>query len=100
MTIADTCWNYNTPKIFIYSIIRCSRTTADIDYINRKIRKLCINYNYEFISNMQINKWDLWRDGILLQESGKILVVNIFINSVNNILSKIQSKSSGGQHSV
>ena len=49
---------------------------------------------------MQINKWDLWRDGILLQESGKILVVNIFINSVNNILSKIQSKSSGGQHSV
>ena len=43
---------------------------ADIDYINRKIRKLCIHYNNEFISNIQINKRDLWRDGIGLQESG------------------------------
>ena len=71
---ADTCRNYNIPKIFISSIIRYSRTTADIDYINGKIIELCIKSNYEFISNMQINEHDLWRDGIHLQESGKILI--------------------------
>ena len=37
--IADTCRNYNIPKIFISSIIRCSRRmSVNIDYINRKIR--------------------------------------------------------------
>ena len=71
---ADTCRNYNIPKIFISSIIRHSRTAADIDYINGKIIELCIKSNYEFISNMQINEHDLWRDGIHLQESGKILI--------------------------
>ena len=66
MNIAETCRNYNIAKIIIYSIIRCSRMTADIDYINGNIRKLCIHNNYEFISNTQINKHDLWRDGIHL----------------------------------
>ena len=51
MNIAETCTNYNIPKIFISSIIRWSRATVDIDYINRKIRELCIQNNYEFISN-------------------------------------------------
>ena len=32
--IADTCRNYNIAKIFISSIVSCSRTTVDIDYIN------------------------------------------------------------------
>ena len=59
MNIAETCRNYNIPKIFISSIIRCSRTTVDIDYINGKITELCIQNNYEFISNVQINKRDL-----------------------------------------
>ena len=48
--------------------------TVDIDYINGKIRELRIQNNYEFISNMQINKCDLWRVGMHLQESGKILI--------------------------
>ena len=49
MNIADTCRNYIISKIFISSIIRCSRTTVDIDYINGKIRELCIQNSYEFI---------------------------------------------------
>ena len=59
MNIAETCRNCNIPKIFKSSIIRCSRTTVDIDYINGKITELCIQNNYEFISNVQINKRDL-----------------------------------------
>ena len=31
MNKADTCRNYNIPKIFIPLTIRCSRTTLDID---------------------------------------------------------------------
>ena len=55
MNIAETCRNYNIENIFIFSIIRCSRTTVDIDYINGKIRELCIQNSHEFISNTQID---------------------------------------------
>ena len=81
MNIVGNCGNYNIPKIFISSIIRCSRTTV-------KIRELCIQNNHEIISNMQSNEHDLWRDEIHLQESGKILISKNFVNSVNNCLSK------------
>ena len=40
MNIADTCRNYNISKIFISSIIRCSRMTVDIDYINEKNQRI------------------------------------------------------------
>ena len=100
MNVAETCRNYNIAKIFISSIIRCSRATVDIDYINGKIRELCIQNNYEFVSNTQINKHDLWRDGIHLQESGKILIPKNFTNSVNNFLSKTHFRGPGVQHSV
>ena len=98
--IAETCRNYNIAKIFISSIIRCSKTTVDIDYFNGKIRELCIQNNYEFISDTQINKRDLWRDGIHLQESGKILIAKNFTNSVNNFISKTHFRGPGVQHSV
>ena len=49
---------------------------------------------------MQINKHDLWRDGVRFLESGKILVAKIFINSVNNVLSKTKFQGPGVQHSV
>ena len=88
MNIADTCRNYNISKIFISLIIRCSRTIVDIDYINGKIKELCIQNNYEFISNMLFNEHDLWRDGTHLQESGKILIAKSVINSVSIFLSK------------
>ena len=99
MNIAKICRNYNIAKIFISSIIRCSRTTVDIDYINGKIRELCIQNNYEFISNTQINKRDLWRDGIHLQESRKILIAKNLINSIIDFLSKTHSWGPGVQHS-
>ena len=88
MTIADTRRNNNITKIFKSSIVRCSRTTVDIDYINGKIRELCTQNNYQFISDIQINKHDLCRDEIHLQESGRILIAKNFINSVNNFLTK------------
>lgn len=49
---------------------------------------------------MQINKPDLWRDGIQLQESGKIIIAKNIINSINNFLSKQQSKGPGVHHSA
>ena len=49
---------------------------------------------------MQINKRDLWRDGVPFLESGKILIAKIFINSVNNVLSNTKFQGPGVQHSV
>ena len=100
MNIAETCRNYNIAKIFISSILRCNRTTVDINCINRKMRELCIQNNYKFVSNTQINIRNLWSDGIHLQESGKLLIANNFINSVNNVLSKINFLSPGVHHSI
>lgn len=91
---------YNIAKTFISSMIRCmSRTTVDVDYINGEISESCIQNNCEFIRNMQINKPDLCRDGIQLQESGKIIIAKN-INSINNFLSKQQSQGPGVHHSA
>ena len=64
------------------------------------MRELCIQNNYKFISNTQINKRDLWSDGIHLQESGKILIASNFLNSVNNFLSEINYLGPGVQHPI
>ena len=50
MNIADTCRNYNIAKIFLSSIIRCSRTTVDIDYVNEKLE----NYVSKTIMNLLV----------------------------------------------
>ena len=48
MNIVETCRDYNIAKIFLFSIIRCDRTTVDIDYITEQSQ----NYVSKTIMNL------------------------------------------------
>ena len=70
MKIVHTCQEYNIGKIFISSIVTCTRTFANIAKIN-DIKNMCIPNNSGFIKHNQIIVKDLWKDGIHLAESVK-----------------------------
>ena len=46
------------------NIIKVGRTSIDVFDINKKLRDLCIKYNFEFIVNQLITTKVLWNDGI------------------------------------
>ena len=43
-----------------------------------------MKYGFYFIDNGAISKKDLWKDGIHLIESGRVIVANNLINYLNN----------------
>ena len=53
--------------------------------INDLLRDLCISENFVFINNDCIGKDYLWNDGIHLLNEGKDILVNNFIDSINNL---------------
>ena len=78
MKIAHTCniaQKYNIGKIFLSSIVTCTRKFAiNIAKINDVIENMCISNNSEFIEHNQITTKDLWKDGIHLTECGKVFL--------------------------
>ena len=57
-----------------------------IPSIKRLFCEECIKYRSFFINNGAGSDTDLWKDGMHLIESGKLIVANNFINYFNNIL--------------
>ena len=70
--VAHTCQEYNIGKIYISSIVTCTRTFANKTKINEDIKSMCISNNFEFIEYNQKTAKDLWKDGVHLRESGKV----------------------------
>ena len=45
-----------------------------------------MKYGFCFINKGAFSKKDLWKDGIHLTESGRVIVANNFTNYLNNFL--------------
>ena len=52
--------------------------------INKKLRDLCLKYNFEFIDHQQITTKFLWNDGIHLLDTGKSILGQNFVSRVSN----------------
>ena len=83
MKIAHTCQEYNIGKIFISSIVTCTRTFANIAKINEDMKNICISNNFEFTEHNQITAKDLWKDGVHLTESGKVFLARNLLDRIN-----------------
>ena len=46
----------------------------------------CTKYAFHLVDNGAVFKENLWRDGVHLVESGKVILVNNLINCINNFL--------------
>ena len=70
--VAHTCQEYNIGKIYISSIVTCTRTFANKTKINEDIKSMCISNNFEFIEHNRKTAKDSWKDGVHLRESDKV----------------------------
>ena len=83
MKIAHTWQEYNIGKIFISSIVTCTRTLTNMAEINEDIKNMCISNNVEFIEHNQITAKDLWKDDVHLTESGKVFLARNLLDRIN-----------------
>ena len=69
--VVHTFQGYNIGKIYISSIVTCTRTFANKTKINEDIKSMCISNNFEFLKHNWKTAKYLWKDGVHLRESGK-----------------------------
>ena len=86
MKITKTCQNYNIRKIFISEIQTNKKIDVNIVDINQKLKEICLQNNFEFIEHRLITPDHLWTDGIHLLDSGKEILGNNFVDSINDFL--------------
>ena len=93
--IGKMCQNDNIGKIFISGTISSTRTNVDISNIKEKIHELWKKILFEFIEYPQITTDYLWNDGIHLEDTGKWLLGQNFINRESRFLCKNDSFLTG-----
>ena len=62
---------------------RCS--SVFISAVNNVLQDKCPTHQFHFIDDSDIKKEYLWKDGLHLNRSGKDLLMNNFLRSLNNI---------------
>ena len=76
--------NNNIGMIFISSSSKVN--PASIQQLNGLLFNECRKNGFKFVDNGAVSEIDLWTDGIHMIESGKRIIANNLINSVNYFL--------------
>ena len=87
MKIGIKCKNHGVETVFISGITFCKNVEhGRIDRVNRMIKEESEKNGFIYINNDEINGNNVWKDGIHLEESGKVILANNFIDHINNFL--------------
>ena len=82
--IALRCCSHNIPIIFISSIAYSTKVNLQLIHnLNGLLNNACTKYGFHFVYNGAFARCDLWNNGIYLLETGKRIIANIFISSIN-----------------
>ena len=74
-------------KFFVSGIVYCTNVRyKTVQNLNKSLYEECMKYGFCFIDNGVVSERDLWKDGIHLIESGRVIVANNLINYLNNFL--------------
>ena len=68
------------------AMINIRRSSAFISAVNNILQVKYATNQFYFIDNSNIKKQHLWKDGLHLNRSGKDLLMNNILRSLNNIL--------------
>ena len=80
--------------IFISSIAYSSKVNPEsIQQLNGLLFDEYSRNGFKFVDNGAVSETDLWTDGIHMIESGKRIIANILINSLNYFLEFMNSIS-------
>ena len=78
------CMLYGVEKVMISGITECKRIDSDrITNVNRMINEKCKQENFIFVNNDVINHTHLWKDGLHLNENGKVVLANNVLKYIN-----------------
>ena len=88
INIALHCRRHNIAAIFISSnVYRTKVSHAIIQKLNGLLLNDCTKHGFHLIGKGAVpKKENLWTDGVHLIESGKVIIANNLINSVNDFL--------------
>ena len=80
--------------IFISSIAYRSKVnSASIQQLNGLLFDECKINGFKLVDNGAVSEIDLWTDGVHMIESGKRIIANNLINSLNSFLEIMNSVS-------
>ena len=83
--IAKECVRLVVKDVFVSSVtVNTRRSSAFISAVNNILQDKCATHQFHFIDNSNIKKEHLWKVGLHLNQSGKDLLMNTFLRSVNN----------------
>ena len=83
--IANQCRNYGRKEISISSVACTTLLNSDlINDVNNILRSKCQTSGYHFTDNNNITTKKLWKDGLHLTNSGKSIIINNFVQSLNS----------------
>ena len=96
INIGKSCTDLCVKRVVISSILpkRNIALTHLIRQVNYSLRKQCILNGFGFISNDNISRTHLWKDGIHLEDLGTNILAGNFVDFLNRfILSKSNEHS-------
>ena len=84
--ITKGCVGFGVKDVFVSSVmVNTRRSSAFISAVNNILQDKCTTHQFHFIDNSNIKKEHLWKDGLHLSRSGKDLLMNNFLLSLNNL---------------
>ena len=85
--MAQKCYSYGVTNIFISGLVYTTRIDLHmLEEIHKKLVNLCPQLNLHYIDNTNIRSVHLFKDGLHLLGSGKSILANNFICSLNSFL--------------
>ena len=85
INIALRCRSHTIAIIFISSIVYSTKVSHTIiPKLNELLLNECTKYDFHLVDNGAVSKVNLWKDGVHLVESGKVVIANNLLNCINN----------------
>ena len=82
--IALRCRSHIIATIFISSIASSTKVNLQLIHnLNVLLYNTCTKYGFYYVNNGGVSRCGLWKDGIHLLETGKAIIANNFISSIN-----------------
>ena len=83
INIALRCRSHNIATIFISSMVYSTKVSHTIiQRLNELLLNECTKYNFHLVDDGAVSKENLWKDGVHLVESVKVIIANNLLKCI------------------
>ena len=91
--IAKECVRLGVKDVFVSIVtVNTRHSSAFICVVNNILQDKCATHQFDFIDNSNIKGEPLWKYGLHLNRSGKDLLMNNFLHSLNFFFRKLKER--------